>query len=535
MFRQYQHDQEQRIYGEWRKGHRNVLSVIPTGGGKTVIISNIFRNCDVPGIVIAHRQELIAQISLSLAMGETYHAIIAPAAIIAFIVERHVEEFGKSFYQPSSQISVASIDTLIKRDFPNPEKIKIWQTDEGHHLLEKNKWSRGIDQFVNAYGVGHTASGMRPDRNGLGRGHGGLYDALVIGPSHRELIGMGYLCEYRIVAPKPSMDRTRIDVSKTTGDFKPDSMRAEAHRSTITGDVVATYQKFTPGKQGLTFAVDVGLAEEHAAGFRSIGVPAEVITNKTKNTVRRDLLADYRCGLIKQISSVDIFGEGFDCPAVEVVSMARPTQSLIVFDQQFGRASRIKDGKNFGWILDHVGNVEQHRLPDDRRHMWTLEAPEGRTKTRSSGPPVRTCENLDCLAAFESWSQRCPYCGTMPKPSEASRPEQVEGDLMEFGAELLEQLRKSADEAVRTAPNRAPGSARNAVIFQNMDIRAAAQHELRGVIDFWAGVRTTVYGDDLSSAYRRFYGTFGIDAFSAQSLGAAEASKLTKMIREELL
>jgi superfamily II DNA or RNA helicase len=138
-----------------------------------------------------------------------------------------------------------------------------------------------------------------------------------------------------------------------------------------------------------------------------------------------------------------LFGEGFDLPAIEVVSMARPTQSYSLFAQQFGRALRILEGKAVAIIIDHVGNVVQrHGLPDKPR-VWTLDGRERRSSGPSDAIPVTTCVNTDpvCTAVYERVHPCCPYCGFKPEPASRSAPAFVDGDLCELDAATLAAMR----------------------------------------------------------------------------------------------
>lgn len=527
---------KQDLYAEWfTNGAENVACVLPCGGGKTVIMADVARDEARPNRIIAHRQELVGQISCSMARAGLPHNIIAPNKVIKFIVALQVEELGRSWVHSNAPAAVAGVDTLLKRGDPQAEHVALWQTDECQHLVLGNKWAKVVERYKRARGAGWTATFTRADRIQLSRTSGqGVFDRLVQGPTHAWLVERGYLCPYIIVGPPVSIDPAKLEVSKETGDFLVPGMIEAAHRSTIVGDVAATYMKFAPGQLGITFAVDKTMAEEHAAAFRYYGVPTEVITYKTPPDVRAKHMADFRCGLIKQMCSVDIFGEGTDVPMLMCISMARPTMSFPYFVQMFCRPLRTRRGKTHGIIFDHVGNCKEHGLPDGI-DLWTLEG-EARRRTGSRGVPVRTCENPDCFRAFESYSLTCPFCGWRPLPAPARRPEQVEGDVTMYGPELLEELRNRAKIAMLDPPNRkgGPQSGRDVVVDRNIVARKMALTDLRDAIAWWAGVRRDIHGDDDSTSYRRFFKTFGIDAATAKSLPAPKAIALAAKVREDM-
>lgn len=502
----------------------------------TVIMSSISTDVNEPACLIAHRQELVQQISMALARAGLRHNIIAAEKTIKVIISQHIREFGTSFYDRRAHLTVAGVDTLIARakslvQWANT--VRIWMIDECHHALPNNKWGRAIKMFQRAKGVGFTASPVRSDRKSLAKSQGGVFTDMRVGPSMRQLIDQGYLCDYRIFGPPQSINVEDLKVG-STGDFTRGSLHAAAEQSTITGDIVEHYLKIARGKRGITFTVDVEAATKTAQLFQEAGVPAEAVSAKTPDTVRNEVIRKFQNGSILQLVNVDLFGEGFDVPAVEVVSMGRPTQSLGLFIQQFGRALRTMDGKSHGIIIDHVGNVKRHGLPDAVRG-WKLENDESGRRSVIKDPdvmPVTTC--VSCFMAFEAVTKVCPYCGHVHEPESRGEPKFVDGDLIEFGPELLAELRAAA-AAVDGDPARLPshlvGTPAEGAHYRRHGEKQLAQTQLRETIALWAGVRRDKGMGD-SEVYRRFFHTFGVDVLSAQSLGKADAEALNARIVE---
>jgi hypothetical protein len=223
-----------------------------------------------------------------------------------------------------------------------------------------------------------------------------------------------------------------------------------------------------------------------------------------------------------------------DVPAVEVVSMARPTQSYGLYVQQFGRGLRTSPGKPYGILIDHVGNVMRHGLPDAAR-TWSLAAPEkrGRAAQDPNVMPVTTCEA--CFRAYEAVVKACPFCGAVKETEGRSLPEQVDGDLMELDAETLAAMRGQIERI--DGPALIPVGVSQVVglaINKRWNERKVAQTHLREVISTWAGVQKYAFERDDPEIYRRFYHGFGIDVASAQALNTADAIKLTVAIRNTL-
>lgn len=556
FLRDYQEKLTADIYAAWNAGNRHVLAVSPTGSGKTKVKAKIFKdNPNHPAIAIAHRQELVSQISNALAEAGIYHRIIAPKPVISFCIGRHVKLFGRSYVHHAAPMAVSGIDTLIRRGEEIAQwakDVRIWDIDEGHHVLKDNKWGKGVKLFPNAWGLGLTATPLRLDRKSLSSKQHGVYDALVIGPTVRQLIDQGYLSPFTIFAPPPSIDLSDVPTTES-GEYNQDKLRAAAHRSRIVGDIVNFYLEKAPGKRGITFVVDVEEAKKTADAFNQKQVPAMAITANTPADVRTAAMDKFERGELLQLVNVDLFGEGMDVPAVEIVSKGRPSMSLGLDRQQDGRCLRpvyapwlrdpnrataeerrraIAEGpKPRGIICDHVNNIERHK-PLDTERVWTLENDNvGKKKKDVDEFPIKVC--VACYQPFEAFFAACPHCGFKPVPAGRSLPEQVDGDLIEYSEELLARLRGEAARAVSVMDVRQVQTPADKVIRANMEIRRQTQEELRSVIALWAGIQREVYGRSDSESYRRFYHSFGIDVMSAQGLGRAEAEKLTAMIREK--
>jgi len=534
--RNYQKETNAKIHEAWRSVN-NVMAVLPTGAGKTVLFGHIIDTHPGACCAIAHRQELVSQISMALCKYGVEHRIIGPSNVIRTIIGLQQIEFGTTFYNPSSRVAVAGVDTLVKRAEqlgPWANQVTLWVQDEAHHVLKSNKWGQAASLFPNAKGLGVTATPVRADGRGLGRHADGLMDTMVVGPSMRELIDQGYLTDYRIFAPPSNLDLSNVTISATTGDYSKNKLTDAVRKSNVMGDVVDHYLRIAAGKLGITFATDVQTATEIAGKFNACGVPSEIVSAKTPDSLRASILRRFRRREVIQLVNVDLFGEGFDLPALEVVSMARPTQSYALYSQQFGRSLRIMDGKQDAIIIDHVGNVIRHGLPDAPR-TWNLDRKERRSRDKKDDViPVRACPQ--CTGVYERIHVACPYCGHVAQPEARSGPEFVDGDLCELDPAALAAMRgeiaridQPADEVRRKMEFAgAPAYVAAGAAKQHRN-RQEMQHALRESIAWWAACQRQLGRSDRES-YRRFYHQFGIDVGTAQTLGRGEAEELAQRV-----
>ena len=432
-YRSDQQDIHNRTHMGWRNGDKNVLVVSDVGTGKTVIISNIVRQFEIDNpdkyvVVIAHRQELISQISLSLAENSLSHRVIAGKSITKFINRRHVKKFRKSYVNPGRRIIVASVGTL-KNDKTIPhDKVGLWVIDEAHHVLSGNQWGKCVTKYVNALGLGVTATPLRADGKGLGADNDGLFNHLIVNKKRMpELILDGTLTPFKIYAPDSGVDLRDVGVT-ASGEYSKAKLHTATLDSKIVGDVVGHYKKLAMGKLGVTFVPDVEVGELITAQYNTSGVPAALITAKTPDNERAEILDKFERREYVNLVNVDIFGEGFNLPAIEVVSFARATASYGLYVQQFGRALRTLGGKSHALIIDHVGNVVRHGLPTQHKE-WSLERREARGG-KGDDPGLQKLKACpECTGVYEAFYTACPYCGYEAPPPGTRDPEIVDGDL----------------------------------------------------------------------------------------------------------
>lgn len=523
--RDYQVELREKIYQKWQTGNKNVLAVLPTGGGKSVIMSTIVldhHNVNLKCAVIAHRNELVNQMSCHLAKQGIFHKIIGSNSTVAQITRKHRAEFGKSFINPSAITAVVGVDTLIAR-FDDMKKwgaqIDLWLQDESHHLLKANKWGKALELFPNAKGLGVTATPARADGQGLSFDSDGLMDAIIIGPTTRYLIETGNLSDYEIVCPVSDLNVDNEAVAKN-GDWSPQTLRKAAKNSKIIGDVVQNYIKYAGNRKGIIFATDVETADEISKDFNTSGVRCVSLNGKSQTAFREQSIEGFAKGNIQILVNVDLFDEGFDVPSCEVVVLARPTASLGKYLQMIGRGLRPAPNKT-ALIIDHVSNVVRHGLPDKLR-QWSLGRRDKKAKQLKDPEeiPLTTCKS--CLKPYEKFRVVCPYCGfEKPLPAAKSRSiEMVEGDLVLLDKARLEIMRGNtvlenpADICNRVSIAAGPIAGKG--IANRQIEKIEAQTNLKNVIAQWAGIERFKGFSD-SEIHRKFYLSTGVDVLTALS------------------
>lgn len=539
--RDYQQDVVNNVYDSWRRGNRNVALVMGTGLGKSVCMSSValhFQQHQKHVAVIAHRNELVCQLSCHLARAGIKHRVIASNSTIAQIIRKHRAEFGKSYVSPTELTAVVGVDTLIARiDVLRAwaQQISLWIIDEYHHCTKYNKWGKAVSLFINALGLGGTATPNRADGQGLSRATDGYTDDMIVGPSMRWSIEQGFLADYEIVCPKSDLHVEDSEVS-ANGDWSNQTLRKAAKKSKIVGDVVANYIKYAFNRQAIVFATDVETANEIAEDFNANGIKAVSLNGKSLSAFREDSLARFARKETQVLVNVDLFDEGLDISGCDVVIMARPTASLGKYLQQVGRSLRPAPNKT-ALIIDHVSNVIRHGLPDMPR-QWSLDRREKRAKQERDPNEIELTVCKECLKPYEKFRTVCPYCGfekPLPEPH-ARSIEMVEGDLILLDRTALERLRASTvlespgDIANRVSKVAGPIAGKGVANRQIEKI--SAQSELKEAIAQWAAIERCQGFND-REIYRRFYLSTGFDVLTALSADRKrqEYEELTERVK----
>lgn len=403
--RDYQENAISRIRDSFRKGNKRVLLVSPTGSGKTVIFSYVSAGTARNGkrvLIIAHRRELLKQISASLRAAGVKHAVLTAGY-------RGI---------PQHTVVVASVFTLAKRlkHWPEPALIV---GDECHHFTPDSTWGKVVKHFPNSFLLGVTATPERLDGKGLGL----MFDDMVIGPSVAELTAQGFLSPADVYAPsRPDLSAVR----SRAGDYANNELEGAMDKPSITGSAVTHYTKLAAGKRAVVFCVSVKHAKDVATEFKNAGYNAHHVDGSMAEDERDKVLSDFQAGTVQVLTSCDLISEGFDLPAIEVAILLRPTQSLSLYLQQVGRAIRIHPDKTSTVILDHAGNTARHGFIDEHRE-WLLTDGSVRKKNEEKVPSVRTCPK--CYAMHKPMPI-CPKCGHVYQ-AQARKVEQREGDLVQ--------------------------------------------------------------------------------------------------------
>ncbi len=420
--RPYQEKSVEDIRKSYLSNRRAPLLVAPTGSGKTVVFSFIAgssskRNKRV--LILVNRIELIRQTSQKLIEFNVPHGIINP---------KYSPDYSKS-------VQLASVMTLNNRlsKIYHPDVIII---DECHGSPAAS-YKKVLEYFPAALKLGVTATPIRLDGKGLGVEAGGIFDDLIPGPTIKELTKLGYLVPCQVYTAKKAIDLINIKIKQ--GDYDRSALSDLLNKRHITGQAIAHYKQLCDGKPAVVFCSDIKHAESVAEDFANAGYRAFSVDGTMDDATRKNILDGLTTGAVQVVTSVDLISQGTDIPAIECAILLRPTKSTGLYIQQVGRSLRLSPGKTKAIILDHVGNVLRHGMPDEDRE-WSLEGAERkRGGNGEASISVSICKS--CYAAYPP-QIGCPYCGHV-EPVKERKQEVVEGELVmvseEHAAFLKEQ------------------------------------------------------------------------------------------------
>jgi superfamily II DNA or RNA helicase len=407
LLRPYQQTALDAIRLVYASGKRRPLLCSPTGSGKSAMTRYMLERTTKRTLILCHRAELLEMISDSLPVP---HSVIGRS--------NHLEKVCVGMMQTVSR----RLDKLPAFD---------WVISDECHLAMAPTWLSILKHYDKAWHLGMSATPCRLDGKGLGE----TFDAIVYGPSIGELTARGYLSPCRVFAPAHELAAIR----KSGSDYNMEDAATVLNKPQITGSAMEHLRRIAPGRQAIVFCCNRVHADDVAAQFRGEGISAVNIDGSMSDGERKSRLGAYLRKEVQVLTNVELLTTGFDCPQIEVEIMLRPTQSLALYLQMVGRVLRINPGKADAVLLDHVGNVLRHGMPDEARE-WTLE---GRAK-RLTPPPVRQCPK--CYAAFRP-APKCPACDYV-FPIELS-PRQA---AKQRAGELEELQRTDPAAYLKTAP-----------------------------------------------------------------------------------
>ena len=350
----YQEDMKERIEKALRL-HRSVMAQMPTGTGKTylltAVIDSFVSNNPMEKVwIVAHRRELVSQIDETVRKFHSYSASNTSSLLLS--------------------VKAMSIQWLMRHYDEIEEEPGMIVIDEAHHALAKT-YKEMWERFPKAKFLGLTATPCRLN----GKGFTDLFDVLVQSWDVPEFISKGRLATYDFVSIKSDGVTQRLIDSLqkrgADGDYQNKEMDMLLNKKPSIERLYRSLEEYGKDRKGIVYAINISHAQKITKLYQELGVKAIAIDSKTPATERQQDIEAFKKGDIQVLVNVDIFSEGFDCPDVEFVQLARPTLSLAKYLQMVGRGLRVAKGKKNCVIIDNVGLYRVFGLPSQ---VWNWKA-----------------------------------------------------------------------------------------------------------------------------------------------------------------
>lgn len=346
--RPYQVEALKAVMKNWREGETHQLVSLPTGTGKTILFGMVAEAMRVRTLVLAHREELLYQAKQKI-------RLIYPDADIGIL--KAEEKCGLD-----TDICVASVQTAVHYTKVLEERgFKLCICDEAHHAVSPSYMKifnelGFMDGDKNKLLLGVTATAYRGDKAGLGA----AFNKIVFERSILAMMRAGYLCDLKGLEVRTGADISGVHTR--TGDFALDELSEAVDTPERNAFIADTYIKHGEGRRGVVFCVKVKHAHHLAEAFKERGVPCEAVWGDMPSDDRREAIKRYENKEIKVLTNVGVLTEGWDSPDTDIIMMARPTKSSVLYMQCVGRGLRLAPNKKDCLLVDFVDNARRHKL-----------------------------------------------------------------------------------------------------------------------------------------------------------------------------
>ena len=525
--------------------HQSVMVQMPTGTGKTILLAEVVksekgkvknpdgvkseeRRVKNPCVwIVVHRRELVEQIKETLNATHNVECEMLnvneskPLDSSFFTLHSSLNPLDSSLFTLRSSLNprVFSIQWLSKHYHELEEKPSLIIIDEAHHAVAKT-YKEVMDAYPEARKLGLTATPCRLDR----RGFTDLFDVLLQSWPTKKFIADGRLSLYDYMSIKADSIDQRMVFGLTKrgadGDFSLKEMSEKLDVQPSIERLCDTILRYAPNKKGIVYAIDIKHAEHIAEYYREHGLNAVAISSKTPAEERKRIIEIFRNTNDHELSNdlntqhstlntqhclrqplniqhstfnilinVDLFGEGFDCPDVEFIQLARPTLSLAKYLQQVGRGMRVFEGKKFCLILDNVGLYRLFGLPSDERDWQSMF--EGQIAGKGN---IKQAEEQYGVVAYSIRDERQRI--TSDTQTELITVMTHEGQRMDLDAAYGYEIKENEDGLLGIVDKN--GNEVLPCVYNKVELKAygiAKLHSRRKIdrerpwIDLWNGIR----------------------------------------------
>lgn len=418
--------EETMAYINKHRGKKYPCIVMPTGSGKSLVVADLIRRIVSKRIhtrrvlMLTMSKELISQNHATLKK----HWPEAPAGICSNALKR---------LQMNPPIISGSPGTVVNRvgKIASHGVINVIIIDECHNIAARNEGTyRKIIDYFQSVAKEHkqpfTVIGLTATPFRMGHGYitdkPAIFDDFIEPVTIRQLVESGYLSPLSSKHTDYTIDTQ--GVKKSGGDFQQGDLQ-RAVNTEENNEIVACasveFAKLKGCKKVMYFCAGIDHAQKMSALLNAKGMKTLCVTGKMKDAERNEAVRKFKSGEIQAVTNVNCLSTGFDVPDIDMLVLARPTESPGLYMQQIGRALRIHPSKKVAHILDFAGNVSRHGPITDVK-------PPKKKGEKGGDAPIKVCPQ--CFEICHASIRVCPDCGHEFPPAEKPRAKLHKDDIM---------------------------------------------------------------------------------------------------------
>ena len=323
-----------------------------TGTGKTTTAVLDAKRCGGRVLFIAHTQALVDQ---------------ATKRFRELWTNTTVGRYCEVIKQPRAHVVCGSVQSVaLHLDEFKDDEFDYLIVDEAHHAAA-DTYQKILSYFKPAFTLGLTATPERADDKSILEIFKNTAHKLDI----QTAVEIGELVPVRCIRIHTNIDLTKVrfnSVQYNIRDLESKIYVPERNRL-----IVDTWMQYVRDKRTVVFCASVKHAQQIADLFREQGIKSAAVSGSMKQSERREFQEKFVNRDIQVLCACDLLNEGWDCPEIEVLFMARPTMSKVLYTQQLGRGMRLYEGKESLMVFDFVDNASQYNAPYSLHRLFRLK------------------------------------------------------------------------------------------------------------------------------------------------------------------
>lgn len=335
----------------------NLLFQLPTGGGKTIIFSEIAKR------YIAQHKRKVLILTHRIELGKQTSDVLTDAGISNKVITSDVKQLPQQSHYNAFIALVETLNNRLQENDQFLEDIGLVIVDEAHN----NSFRKIFHYFNDVNILGVTATPLSSNKKlPLYQ----TYKELIVGESISNLIEQGYLCEGQTFSYDVNLSSLRVG---NNGEFTVGSHELLYTQAIMQGKLIEAYDEISKGKKALIFNAGILTSRAVYETFKAKGYPIKHLDSTFSDKERADTLDWFRKTKNGILTSVSILTTGFDEPEVETIFLNRATKSLTLYHQMIGRGSRVLPHKKTFNIIDLGNNSRRFNLwqyPIDWNHVF---------------------------------------------------------------------------------------------------------------------------------------------------------------------